>query len=124
MSAVVITLAETSSATVSKFRKACAGSDLIAVRGVATGLEAGKSVAAAAAVCGCLALWCVGVRNRLVLKSITSTSKPSLPTLGVISNLSIVPVRIPEGRRRRKRNSLQSPWEDFGFRISDFGLFD
>src|SRR5206468_2663663 len=101
-SAVVTALVDTSSAVASKLKRAWAGCDLVA--DVPTDLEAGKSVAVAAAVCGCLGAG--DVRNRLVLKSITSTSNPSPPTLGVINNLSIVPVRIPRGRRRRKRNSL------------------
>src|SRR5207302_9868558 len=64
--------------------------------------------------------------NRFVLKSIISTSTPSPFAAGVISSLSIVPVRIPSGRRRRKRNSLQRPGLDFGLGTTDcgFGIWD
>src|SRR5207245_6808763 len=50
-----------------------------------------------------------------------STSNPSPFFAGTISSLSIVPVRMPKGRRKRKRNSLQSP-DDCGLRITDYGL--
>src|SRR5205814_8630557 len=51
----------------------------------------------------------VGGENRFVLKSMISISTPSPSAAGVIRSLSIVPVRMPSGRRRRKRNSLQRP---------------
>ena len=41
-------------------------------------------------------------RNRLVLKSMISTSTPLPFVAGVIKSLSMVPVRIPLGRRKAK----------------------
>src|SRR5205814_7163930 len=59
----------------------------------------------------------VGGENRFVLKSMISISTPSPSAAGVIRSLSIVPVRMPSGRRRRKRNSLQRPGDDCGLAL-------
>src|SRR5438034_7934990 len=114
----------TSSAMASKLKRPCAGYDPVLAKLLGVVLsEAG--VPAAAVACDRLALGFDGGRNRLVLKSIISTSKPSSFAAGVISSLSMVPVRIPRGLRRRKHSSLQRPGdEDLGFRISDFESAD
>ena len=53
--------------------------------------------------------------RRLVLKSMISNNETVATCGGVISNLSIAPLRIPNGRRRRKLNSLQRPAFPRGF---------
>src|SRR5262249_28587043 len=75
--------------------------------------------AAVRAVCSARA---PGSEKRLVLKSMISTLIPGPSVAGVIRSLSIVPVRIPSGRRKRNRNSLQRPGDDLG--NSDLGNSD
>src|SRR6266542_2379272 len=125
------TLAEVSSlrssAMASKLKYPCAGFDLTCLsrKGCFPRLGLRELPAAAVAFSGCLLCRLNCDRKRFVLKSMISISKPFPVAAGVISSLSIVPVRIPKGRSKRKRSSLHNPEdEDCGFLIADCGLRD